>query len=193
MAHEKNKLTITLIFFVFLLIILFPTCIHAEDDSSQALKEAGKAFLSYIPIIFMAAVFKLLLLSRKLSFDGENRIKVPVQTLGETFAEYFFFGVLFSFLSPVLYTFVTGPLGFMTPESKDGIFLLKIIVILPVFFLLATCANYLLMHRLLGDKLKQTLREVSYALLLSAIFPGLLITLILVGSMALGYTTNIAI
>ncbi len=170
-----------------LIVLFFPQNLSADKGPFYFLEYGGLLFLRYLPLVGLTALVKLYLLKRKFSLNRKAIGRIAIKTIAEIYAEIVYFLLLFFLLSPFIY----DKIGFIAGIKKNPAalkLLSTIIILLPLQCLLAAILNLVLLHSYWSDEMKKPFKDFSYALLLSFIFPIILIALAAVGFFSGHYT-----
>lgn len=179
------------IFLVSFILLLFPQSIHADKGPFYFLEYAGLLFLRFLPLVGLAALIKIYLLKRRFALGWKMIRMISIKTISEIYAEVVYFLLLFYFLSPILSAKILSKIGFVSslgksPEALELLF--TIIILLPLQCLLGAILNLVLVYSYFSEKMKKSFKEFSYGLLLSLIFPFILLVFVAAGILSKHYT-----
>jgi len=183
--------TILPLFLLLLVVFLFPQNLSADKGPFYFLEYGGLLFLRYLPFVGLAAIVKLYLLKRKFSLKRKAIGKIAVKTIAEIYAEIIYFLLLFFFLSPIIHEKILDKIGFIANVEKNPAalkLLFSIIIQLPLQCLLAAILNFVLLYSYWSDETNKSIKDFPFALLLSFIFPAILIAFAAAGFFS-GYQT----
>ncbi len=172
------------VFFVLLVVFLLPLNVYAEKGPFYFLEYSGLLMLRYLPLVGLAALIKLFLFKRKYSFDWKKNEKIIVKTLGEVFAELVYFLLLFLLLAPVISALVLEKIAFIDGLIKSLPALkiiFTIIILLPLQCFMGAILNLVLVYSCWPGKVTKSAKEFKYGILLSLIFPPVLIVFLAAG------------
>lgn len=179
------------LFLISFVLLLMPQNIYADKGPFYFLEYGGSLFLRYLPFVGLTAIIKIYLLKRKFSLDWQKIGKILVKTLAEIYAEIIYFLLLFFLLSPIISAKILDKVGFINSIEKNPAamkLLFTIIILLPLQCLLAVILNLVLIYIYWSDRMTKSCKDFKYGLLLSLIFPLVLIAFVTAGILSGHYT-----
>jgi hypothetical protein len=164
---------------------------NAEREAFYFLEYGGQLFLRYLPLVCLAALVKFYLLKRKFSLTIKMIGRISIKTLSEIYAEIVFLLLFFYLLSPIIWEKLLSKIDFVNSMETDPgslNLLFTLIILLPLQLFFGAILNLILLYSYWSGVMKQSYKDFSYALLLAAIFPIILIAFVAAGILAKKYT-----